>query len=32
MVELVYELPREAWEADIEGALRHAVEQPLDGA
>jgi catechol 2,3-dioxygenase len=32
MVELVYELPREAWEADIEGALRHAEEQPIDGA
>ena len=31
LVELVFELPRAAWEADIEGALRHAVERPLEG-
>jgi catechol 2,3-dioxygenase len=30
LVELVFELPRASWEGDIEGALRHAVEHPLE--
>jgi catechol 2,3-dioxygenase len=29
-IELVYELPREAWENDIEAALNHMVERSLD--
>jgi catechol 2,3-dioxygenase len=28
-IELVHELPREAWEDDIQAALDHAVEQPI---
>jgi catechol 2,3-dioxygenase len=30
-IELVYELPRELWEGDINAALNHAVERPLGG-
>jgi catechol-2,3-dioxygenase len=29
-IELVYKLPRELWENDIEGALSCAVERPID--
>jgi len=28
-IELVYELPRSAWEGDINAALNHAVAQPV---
>jgi catechol 2,3-dioxygenase len=31
-VELLYELPREVWEGDIDGALNHAVALPTEGA
>jgi catechol-2,3-dioxygenase len=30
-VELLYELPREVWEGDIDGALNHAVAVPTEG-
>jgi len=30
-IELVYELPREAWAGDIEAALNRAVERPVNG-
>jgi catechol 2,3-dioxygenase len=30
-IELVYELPREQWESDIDAALNRAVERPIDG-
>ncbi|HUB50274.1 MAG TPA: VOC family protein [Acetobacteraceae bacterium] len=30
-IELVYELPREQWEGDIEAALNRAVERPIVG-
>jgi catechol 2,3-dioxygenase len=30
LVELVYELPREVWETDIEGALNIAIERPIE--
>lgn len=30
-IELVHELPRTAWEADIQAALDHAVELSIDG-
>jgi len=31
-VELLYELPREVWEGDIDGALNYAVSLPTEGA
>jgi len=31
-VELLYELPRETWESDINGALNHYVALPTEGA
>jgi catechol 2,3-dioxygenase len=31
-VELLYELPREVWEGDIDGALNFAVQVPTEGA
>jgi catechol 2,3-dioxygenase len=31
-VELLYELPREVWEADIDGALNYAENLPTEGA
>ncbi len=31
-VELLYELPREVWEGDIDGALNFAVQLPTEGA
>lgn len=31
-VELLYELPREVWEGDIDAALNHAVALPTEGA
>jgi catechol 2,3-dioxygenase len=31
-VELLYELPREVWEGDIDGALNFAVSLPTEGA
>jgi catechol 2,3-dioxygenase len=31
-VELLYELPRTAWEGDIDAALNHAVALPTEGA
>jgi catechol-2,3-dioxygenase len=31
-VELLYELPREVWESDIDGALNYAVALPTEGA
>ena len=31
-VELLYELPREVWEGDIDGALNFAVPVPTEGA
>lgn len=31
-VELLYELPREVWEGDIDGALNYAMQLPTDGA
>jgi catechol 2,3-dioxygenase len=30
-VELLYELPREVWEGDIDAALNHAVSLPTEG-
>ncbi len=30
-VELLYELPREVWEGDIQSALNHYVALPTDG-
>lgn len=30
-IELVHELPREAWEDDIEAALNRAIERPIGG-
>jgi catechol 2,3-dioxygenase len=30
-VELLYELPREVWEGDIDGALNYAVSLPTEG-
>ncbi len=30
-IELVFELPRELWEHDIDAALNHAVERPILG-
>jgi len=30
-VELLYELPREVWEADIDGALNYSVSLPTEG-
>jgi catechol 2,3-dioxygenase len=30
-IELVYELPRELWEGDIDAALNQAVERPING-
>ncbi len=30
-VELMYELPRETWEGDIDAALNHAVKLPTEG-
>jgi catechol 2,3-dioxygenase len=30
-IELVYELPREQWQRDIDGALNRAVERPIGG-
>jgi catechol 2,3-dioxygenase len=30
-VELLYELPRDVWEGDIDGALNHAVQLPTEG-
>src|SRR3954469_22455924 len=30
-VELLYELPREVWEGDIDAALNHAVAVPTEG-
>ena len=30
-VELLYELPREMWEGDIDGALNHSVSLPTEG-
>jgi catechol 2,3-dioxygenase len=30
-VELLYELPREVWEGDIDGALNHAENLPTEG-
>lgn len=30
-VELMYELPREMWEGDIDAALNHAVKLPTEG-
>ena len=29
-IELVYELPREMWEGDIDAALNQAVERPIE--
>ena len=31
-VELLYELPREVWEGDIDAALNYAVSLPTEGA
>lgn len=31
-VELLYELPREVWEGDLDAALNHYVEVPTEGA
>jgi catechol 2,3-dioxygenase len=31
-VELLYELPRDVWEGDIDAALNHAVALPTEGA
>ena len=31
-VELLYELPREVWEGDIDGALNYATNLPTEGA
>jgi catechol 2,3-dioxygenase len=31
-VELLYELPRENWEKDVDGALNYAKERPAEGA
>ena len=31
-VELLYELPREVWEGDIDGALNFAKQLPTEGA
>jgi catechol 2,3-dioxygenase-like lactoylglutathione lyase family enzyme len=31
-VELLYELPREVWEGDIDGALNYAVSLPTEGS
>jgi catechol 2,3-dioxygenase len=31
-IELLYELPREAWEGDIDAALNHYVALPTEGA
>ena len=31
-IELLYELPREAWEGDIDAALNFVVELPTEGA
>ncbi len=31
-VELLYELPRETWEGDINAALNHYVALPTEGA
>ena len=31
-VELLYELPREAWEGDLDAALNHYVNLPTEGA
>ena len=31
-VELLYELPREVWEGDIDAALNFAVQVPTEGA
>lgn len=31
-IELLYELPREVWERDIDGALNFSVRLPTDGA
>lgn len=31
-VELLYELPREVWEGDIDAALNYAVARPTEGA
>lgn len=30
-IELLYELPREVWEADIDGALNYSVRLPTEG-
>jgi catechol 2,3-dioxygenase len=30
-IELVFELPREQWEHDIDGALNHRIERPITG-
>jgi catechol-2,3-dioxygenase len=30
-VELLYELPREVWEGDIDGALNYAEQLPTEG-
>jgi catechol 2,3-dioxygenase len=30
-VELLYELPRESWENDIDGALNYSVRLPTEG-
>ena len=30
-IELLYELPRDAWEGDIEGALNYSVRLPTEG-
>lgn len=31
-IELLYELPREMWEKDIDGALNYSVRLPTEGA
>lgn len=31
-IEILYELPREVWGGDIDGALNHAVNLPTEGA
>jgi catechol 2,3-dioxygenase len=31
-LELLYELPREVWESDINAALNHYVAVPMEGA
>ena len=30
-IELLYELPREVWEDDIDGALNYSVSLPTEG-